>query len=298
VATIDLAYAGPLEPTWPRRLFYKSTKRRPEATFNRWLAAACPPGLLARCFHASFEVGPECTHLLFEDLAATHVEPEPTLPPPLAEGESLVDDLAAVHATFWHDPRSPLALHAFAEDCAAFVTGQAREALPRLIDHLGDRLPPERRAFCERAVAIWPGRVARRAAEASALSVVHGDCHGWNYLRPLGLGGRHKLIDWEDWYVGRGTDDVAFFFAPHSYPDRRRRLERALVARYHRALEAGGVRDYPFAACWLDYRGSVLTALLKSIFHFGIGSPPSIWWHNFERGFAAAEELDCRELLG
>ena len=45
------------------------------------------------------------THLLLEDLSATHTPPEGALPPPLPQYERLVAGLAAIHATWWEHPR-------------------------------------------------------------------------------------------------------------------------------------------------------------------------------------------------
>jgi hypothetical protein len=58
----------------------------------------------------------------------------------------------------------------------------------------------------------------------------------------LPRGGGVRLFDWDGWRVGLASSDLAYMMATHWYPERRRRLERPLLDRYHAALLARGVR--------------------------------------------------------
>ena len=85
--------------------------------------------------------------------------------------------------------------------------------------------------------------------------------------------------------------------AMHWYPDRRHRLERQLLDRYHAALLAAGVREYDRKALDDDYRWAVLWQITLPVFQAANGIPPVIWWNNLERIWLAFEDLGCRELL-
>ena len=131
------------------------------------------------------------------------------------------------------------------------------------------------------------------------LSVVNGDAHVWNVLYPREASSADvRLIDWGGWRVDTATDDLAYMMALHWYPERRRRLERPLLDRYHTALAAHGVTGYDRRALAEDYRASVLWQLTTPVWQAEHNIPASIWWSHLERILLAVDDLNCRELLG
>ena len=129
------------------------------------------------------------------------------------------------------------------------------------------------------------------------LTIVHGDLHVWNCLLPRDGGQDVRLFDWDSWRIDTGTDDLAYMLAMHWYPDRRRRLERPLLDRYHAALEAHGVRGYDRRALDEDYRLSVLWLIARPVWQAASNIPPLIWWNNLERSLMAVDDLGCADLL-
>ena len=105
------------------------------------------------------------------------------------------------------------------------------------------------------------------------------------------------LLDWEDWSLGIATDDLAYMMAMHWYPDRRRRMEKALLDRYHATLLAQGVSGYDRPTLDEDYRWSVLWQITRPIWQEAFNVPARVWWNNLERAFLAIDDLDCRDLL-
>lgn len=85
--------------------------------------------------------------------------------------------------------------------------------------------------------------------------------------------------------------------ALHWYPERRGRLERRLLDRYHAILVAHGVSGYDRHALAEDYRLSVLWQLTTPVWQAEQNLPPLIWWSHLERILLAADDLGCRELL-
>jgi thiamine kinase-like enzyme len=131
------------------------------------------------------------------------------------------------------------------------------------------------------------------------LTLLHGDAHVWNALYPRG--GRRddvRLIDWDGCRIDAATDDLAYMMAIHWSPERRRRLERECLWRYHAVLTESGVGGYDFDALWRDYRQSVLWQITTPVWQAANGIGPWIWWNSFERVMAAVEDLDCLEFLG
>lgn len=131
------------------------------------------------------------------------------------------------------------------------------------------------------------------------MTLAHGDAHAWNLLYPKdGATAGIRLIDWDS-FIGplTGAYDLAYFMAVHWYPERRRRHEADLLAHYHEALEARGVRGYTIDALREDYRRAVIQHLQTPVFQSDAGVPPQVWWDHLERIMLAFEDLDCEALL-
>ena len=79
--------------------------------------------------------------------------------------------------------------------------------------------------------------------------------------------------------------------------ERRRRLERRALERYHATLLAHGVGGYGFDALWQDYRYSVLWQCATPVWQAAHKLGPWIWWPNLERVMVAIDDLGCRDLI-
>jgi len=83
----------------------------------------------------------------------------------------------------------------------------------------------------------------------AARTPIHYDYRLDNML----FGGARPLVvvDWQTVQLGMGPQDVAYFLGNAFEPDVRRKCERSMVERYHRALvDDYGVDGYPFDQCW------------------------------------------------
>jgi thiamine kinase-like enzyme len=164
-------------------------------------------------------------------------------------------------------------------------------------DRLGDRLPPARRLVYERVLASTDHLLARYRSRHQ-LTIGHGDAHVWNLLYPRDPAHGLRLFDWDGWRLDLGARDLAYMMALHWYPERRRRLERALLRRYHDGLIRHGVAGYSFETLWHDYRLSVIWMLGVPVWQSSLKLGPWIWWGHLERILLAFEDLGCEELLG
>jgi hypothetical protein len=288
-----------------------------EVAFFRHVAPRAPSLPTPRVFDAAQDAAGAHWHLLMEDVSATHAQPPYPVPPTEPECFAAVGALAALHAAWWERP-------ALAEVAAAAgVRVRTAADLPGVVERtertvgaflgfLGDRLPPARRAVYE---ALLAGQEAlRRRQLARPRTLVHGDAHWWNFLYPRAPegagpagaageegvapgGARVLLIDWALWAAGGALDDLAHAIALAWFPERRRRLERPLLAHYHRELCRRGVAGYAWGACWDDYRLFAATRPLTLAFHWQRGGWPLVWWNNLERALLAFDDLGCAELL-
>ncbi|MBI3972547.1 MAG: phosphotransferase [Chloroflexi bacterium] len=275
------------------------------------LAMAAVP--IVRCFSAAHDPrafqAPETAdaHVLVEDLSQTHWQPEHPLPPFEALCRDAVECAAGLHAAWWEHqrigPGGDIAerLAWRLETARAHGVGNVRGAgespIPGFLDFLGDRLSAARRSVYERVLAFEPELTARQARAPQTL--LHGDPHWWNFLYPRDpTRDTTRILDWGSWRIGAGTDDLAYMLALQWFPERRRRLERPLLERYHTRLVAGGVAGYDRDALWCDYRLSVLWGFTKVARCWVEGWPTAVWWGHLERVMLAYEDLGCEELLG
>lgn len=270
---------------------------RREVAFYTDAAGATPAQLLPRCYEAHWDPAGDW-HLLLEDLTDTHaIATVWPVPPDRPQCELILETLARFHAAWWDDPRLGVSVGAWLDDQPDQRLRDLAKLFGQFADRLGDRLPADRRRLFERFLAAAP-RLHARYRRHRDMTIMHGDAHVWNCLLPTAQGsGDARLFDWDSWRPEVATEDLTYMMAMHWYPDRRRRLERPLLDRYHAALTAHGVQGYGRDALQEDYRLSVLWQLRRPVWQAAHDLPPLIWWNNFERIMLAVDDLGCAELL-
>jgi thiamine kinase-like enzyme len=304
IAPLRVAYSPDARQ---RRLFLKATRGgldpglrsvgEREVAFYRYAAPLMPDGAVPRCYDAEFIDG--SFHLL-EDLSETHaIITTWPLPPSDEACERIIDTWASFHAFWWRHPSLGRGVGAFLDEAAlAKITAEYRERYARFAGTLDDRLWPAARAIYT-SVHDARDRLITPARLYATYTIGHGDAHVWNLLYPregpaaAGI----RLIDWDNWRLGRAATDLAYMMAVHWYPERRARLEARLLERYHVGLRAHGVTDYSLERLWEDYRLSVIGHLAIPIWQQTLGLPPAIWWSHLHRIIAAFEDLDCAAFL-
>ena len=303
ITRLRLEYAAPepdapptliLKTAHPERLARGLTGGHQEVAFYQQVAGAMTQRLVPRCFDAQWDPETNDWYLLLEDLTETHMQPTTwPLPPSLAQCEQIIDARARFHAAWWDDSRLGTTAGTFRDEAA---TDRMMQDLVRHFASIADALPQHRRAPYERLFADG-NSLQQRYAGRRNLTIVHGDAHVWNCFMPRDGGDDVRLFDWDAWRIGVASTDLAYMMAVHWYPDRRQRLERQLLDRYHAALLTEGVRGYDRQALDDDYRWAVVWQITTPVWQAAYGVPPVIWWNNMERVLLAFEDLGCRDLL-
>jgi Ecdysteroid kinase-like family len=265
-----------------------------EVAFYTHVAPQMKPCLVPRCFDAAWDAATKDWHVLLEDLTETHAVPTVwPLPPTLAQCEHIVDAQARFHAAWWGDPRLGVSVGTL-RDAAGW--DRLMQELTQHFGRFADALPQERRMLFERLFEAAP-RLFERYRARHNLTIVHGDAHVWNCFLPRDGGSDVRLFDWDGWRIGVVATDLAYMMAMHWYPDRRRRIERLLLDRYHATLLAEGVNGYDRQALTDDYRWAVLWLITTPVWQAAYDIPPVVWWNNLERILLAVDDLGCRDLL-
>jgi Ser/Thr protein kinase RdoA (MazF antagonist) len=167
------------------------------------------------------------------------------------------------------------------------------------VDFLSDQLPVAWCRLYEKVFSAWPfPRLSKRLNAMQGITLIHRDAHPWNFLYPRNPEQDSvAIIDWHEWEVGLGADDLTETLVLWWEPERRSRLEESLVRRYHHQLIAQGVNNYTWEQCWNDYRFTAIRILFYPIWMHAEGRPPIFWQPILERSIQAFQDLKCVDLL-
>jgi hypothetical protein len=314
LARFAVSYSDDAPPSVPTHLFLKISKSdfeaalsarvgKNEVEFYTTVVDAMNDPATVHCYDAVYAPATGQSHVLLEDLSETHFQTEWPLPPTQQHCETVMEGLARLHACWWEHPRLGTEIGQLPA-AAARTAGIAdtHRRIREFVDFLGDRLSVDRRHVYDKILTSLPGVWDRyrgtRLSERKAVTLVHGDAQMWNFFYPRDATTDHvRIIDWQFWHLGIGTDDLAYMMALHWYPERRRIMERELLKRYHSELLKQGVVNYTWDECWFDYRVSALTNLLVPALQWSVKLPAAAWWSHLERAMLAYHDLACDELL-
>ena len=252
-----------------------------------------------RCYLAQQSDDKSQALFILEDLSDTHFQTEWPVPPSLELCEMAIDCLASFHAFWWNDLRLETE---FREKVTKgnYWTGRINEAiekLPAFLDFIGDRLSAERKEIYGKILTSsnhhWTPDSTRNAK-----TFLHGDIHFWNFLFPKDPSRNEiRILDWNSWDIGNGTNDLAYMMGLHWYPDLRQRREQHLLKRYHNNLLKQGISNYSWDDCWLDYRESCIVNLFIPVWQWQRGATSIVWWSHLERSFLTFDDLDLAVLI-
>lgn len=215
------------------------------------------------CYHV--ELGADMTSfiLLLEDLAPAE-QGDQLAGADMHQMEQAVDEAAKLHAHFWNRPdvleQSWLR---YGENNRAFIREFVPQVYPTFCERYEGRLSAEVLGLGHDLVAKWSDYLEDTGAHPK--TITHNDLRLDNMLFS-DADGRAIVVDWQTLGLGAGPTDVAYLLGT-SFADANERAaqEEALVRRYHEALLRGGVKDYPWEACWLTYRASAFSGFIMAV---------------------------------
>jgi hypothetical protein len=271
-----------------------------EVAFYRDLAATVDVSRPV-CYFESIEPGTADVVLVLEDMAPA-VQGDQIAGCGLAQAELVVDEAARLHGPRWGD--ASLLDHPWLATGLEGGPGIAQLyqfTWPQFVDRYRETLEPGAEdvgAVLAEHIDDWVTR------EPGPLTLTHGDYRLDNMLfgpRTIPASRPLTIVDWQTVRLGCGTTDVSYFLGAGLDPATRRAHEHALVARYHQALEAYGVADYPFERCWEDYRrfsfAGYLMAVVASVLVGRTERGDQMFMAMANRHAAQVDDLGAAELL-
>ncbi len=172
---LDIAYSGLASNHPPENLFLKCsdpaaapgvvdpTRLQQEIVFYQSVAPEMAAPFIIPCYSAARDPHTGGSHILLEDVSATHVPV--SIPPALQNYEQAVDTLAGLHAFWWDHPSLGKQIGSFPtpaerqQECV-----QAQQVTHAFMDYLGDRLPPSWREIYLRVLPALPHLFQRHAS--------------------------------------------------------------------------------------------------------------------------------------
>ena len=198
------------------------------------------PVRVPKVWHSSHDDADDSFVMVLEDLDAAgcrflSAEDEDVLD----VAESLVDELAKLHAAYWGKDLPWLGTHALSPGDSP--EAQQRMAMGAMIvqsalDQFAADLPPEFSRLGERYIAH--NREIGALWNEGERTLIHGDNHIGNLFQE---DGRTCFYDWAVASQYPGMRDVAYFLCNSMPTDVRRANEDALIDRYRAGLAEGGV---------------------------------------------------------
>lgn len=310
-AVLDLDYEAGRDAGLPERVVLKTVLVRPGAPASMYenevrFYSELRPTLdveAPRVFATSFDPHTESFGVVMEDLRQRGASfPNATLAMNRLQIESVLGELAALHARFWQSPR-------FGGDLAwvwtplsggfhDFMRGPGNEFLEFQVQRSEikqETLARLGRSFDQTRDALWH---AQEIIATEPVTLLHGDTHfGNTYLLP---GDRVGLLDWQLMQRGRWSHDVTYILMTALDIEFRRKHERELLAFYLDRLEQGGVADAPtLDSAWQLYRqtaiwGFLIGWMITPVENYG----DAILRANLERLTTAVEDLETFAALG
>jgi hypothetical protein len=275
------------------------------------------PSLIPHCYDAVYDADSGNSHLLLDDLSASHVVPVPRQKQIALTGNlptdthltQAVEALARFHAYWWQHPQlgtGAALLGAWCSDEEHFAaeTARRRRAWDDLIALEHAWFPPELAAIygqiLDRLMDLWQRYLHPRLATLQHMTLTHGDAYLANFLCPReGQTGNAYLVDWQSPEVYLGASDLVTLCATFWTREQRADGERELnvLRHYHRTLQENGVHGYAWEDLVNDYRYALVDWLLVPLQDRLEGSAKSYWWPKMQCLAHAYEDWHVAELF-
>jgi len=310
-ARIRLQYSEGAQGELPQRLFLKMVNAdlddeffgASEVTYYTRDYLGVDGAPLIRCYDAEYSEELKRYHLLFDDLSDTHVRAAEK-PVTLEYGLALAEGLAALHAHWWGAERlaeanAPIHDADHIRRFVAIAEPGAGHILARFSSDLELHWP----GLIQTLYANHPQRMIERTADASGFSLIHGDVGDTNILAPRQGERPIYIIDRQpfDWSLTTwlGVYDLAYAIVLDWEVETRRRLERAVLRRYHDELIRRGVRGYRWEQLFDDYRlcAAMGVYIATEYCRGGVNDEWTwVWLPMLRRALTACDDLNCAEL--
>lgn len=250
-------------------------------------------------YDAYYDVGEDRSHILIEAMPKAfkkHFEPTP---PTKRHMTQLGDALAKIHAYWWEDKRlgDTIGIQLTEEKLDKQLTAQ-KEAYQQFVESGSIVIQTRQKQILDKVVGNLPSKRRQRILDGDWKTLIHSDLKPDNFLYSHNSS---KILDWKDWKIGFGTDDVAYMMAFHWDAKKRKFEEPRVLKQYWGELNRLGVKKYSYYdEMMLDYRVSIATKISQLMGTWDQADWKSGKWNNWEiikAGMQAFDDFKVEELF-
>jgi hypothetical protein len=309
IARIAIEYTPSSKGPKPERLFLKMVQTeefgRSEVDYYSTDYIALPDAPIPRCYDADYAENPRRYHILMDDHSETHTG-NYDRPPTLEYGLALADACAAMHSHWWGSDRLTASGHSLPNEWTiGKIDAAVSPGYTKMLDAIREDMGDQQARNAESMLACLQDALKTRAADASSLTLVHGDLNSSNILRPIEGDTPVYFVDRQPFdhslTVWTGASDMAYIMALWWEIEKRRELEFPVLRRYYDALLVRGVRDYSWEDLIQDYKVGIAQAIYISAGWCAEMEDPEpmrwVWGRHSQRVMAAVDDLDILDVL-
>ena len=322
VTHLEVSYSPDAAPDAPAALLLKLNQNHDgelEFLFYQSQRTAPPNALpIVQCVDTAYDPLTGHSHCLLRDLSSTHQPPVTRYQLQMLQGvpserhlEQIMHALAAIHAHWWQHPEIGTADGIFAirpwyrdYDCYQRHIARRQAEWASFSAQVGDQLSTDRHAIYTNALAalpqLWERYLAPRLLTPRQLTITHGDCYLSQFLCPKNVEtGTTYLVDFDSASANFATYDLAYLLPTFWTRSQRYEQDREqrLLGRYHQALCAHDVTDYPWETLLADYQLMVTLMIFVPVWDQTAGSPADYWLPKLQCLTDAYEDLKCASLF-
>lgn len=216
----------------------------------------------AACYYCAMDPANDLYVLLLEDLSASGEIGDQLAGCTRAQASLALGEVAKMHARWWDSPRFgdiPW-LPEGADLVRNSMANYYPQAWPVFMEMFGDHVAPAIAAAVPRLDGDVMRVIDSFGSENATLG--HGDYRMDNiFFGHEGAPYRIAVVDWQTPCRTWGAYECAYFLGTCMPVEERRREQDVVLAEYHEAIAAGGVRGYSIERLHADYRKCLLIAL-------------------------------------
>ncbi|THB77155.1 MAG: DUF1679 domain-containing protein [Desulfobacteraceae bacterium] len=269
-----------------------------EILFYSWIKQQNIQLPIPECHVCQYDDDTGQSLLVLDDHSHSHHCTQWPLPPVMADCRKAIQAMAKVHASLWEHP-------ALGDSIGSIPTpadieqneNRFSNTLELFSREMEDRFSPAYKDVFQAAISNYYPLVSNRLINKDKLTLCHGDLHAWNFMYPKDSENSIYIIDWQSCNADIGAEDLAYMVGLHWTSERRQRYEMELLSLYYDSLIKGGVNNYSWDQCFLDYRIAVIGQFFVPLWQWESKVPPYFWWPHIERAVQSFRDLECEELL-
>ncbi|MGB7342005.1 MAG: hypothetical protein WBC91_24130 [Phototrophicaceae bacterium] len=238
------------------------------------------------CYDAYYDDLSQQFHLILEGVSREYAVAKDSMPPTSRHREQLIDTLATLHAYWWEHPLLGDLSSLPTQETLTRHNAALQNKFTELKETVGKHLNPKHIELLAMIASGLPKSSQDRMLTGKGLTIIHGNLSPKTILYSLR---DTMLINWQDWAISFGTDDLAMMIPLYWSKQLRDFQEKPLLKRYYDGLIKANVQDYSWQMLNYDYKASLAHIIGKFLLQWT--------WNKHSRGHWRMMEIAIENFI-